>query len=141
MPVRLLRQLISMLLVAAYLSATILVTAPVAYAAPSEMSGMMMKQDGTGDQTPMPCKGVKAGCVTELGCVFMVSLPAPDLTLTAAIDWLPVTYTVSSEFLEGRSGSVFFGQTCLGFRLHGLGQQGQGKAQVRLGAVCEWPAL
>ena len=44
---RLLRQLISMLLVAAYLSATIFVTAPVAYAAPSEMSGMMMKQDGT----------------------------------------------------------------------------------------------
>ena len=103
MPVRLLRQLISMLLAAAYLSATILVAAPVAYAAPSEMSGMMMKQDGTGDQTPMPCKGMKTGCVTELGCVFMVSLPAPDLTLTAAIDWLPVTYTVSSEFLEGRS--------------------------------------
>lgn len=100
---RLLRQLISMLLVAAYLSATILVTAPAAYAAPSEMSGMKMKQDGTKGEMPMPCKGVKTGCVTELGCVFMVSLPAPDLTLTAAIDWLPVTYTVPSEFLEGRS--------------------------------------
>jgi hypothetical protein len=103
MPVRLLRQLISMLLVAAYVSATIFVTAPVAYAAPSEMSGMMMKQDGTGGEMPMPCKGVKTGCVTELGCVFMVSLPAPDLTVTATIDWLPVTYTVASEFLEGRS--------------------------------------
>ena len=99
---RLLRQLISMLLVAAYLSATILLTAPVACAAPSEMSGMMMKQD-MGDQTPMPCKGMKTGCVTELGCIFMVSLPAPDLTLAAAIDWLPVTYTVSSEFLDGRT--------------------------------------
>jgi hypothetical protein len=42
MPVRLLRQIISMLLVAAYLSATIFVTAPAAYAAPSEMSGGMM---------------------------------------------------------------------------------------------------
>jgi hypothetical protein len=103
MPVRLLRQLMSMLLVAAYLSATIFVTAPVGYAAPSDMSGMMMKQDGAGDQTPMPCKGMKTGCVTELGCVFMVSLAAPDLTLTAAIDWLPVTYTVSSEFLDGRT--------------------------------------
>src|ERR1700688_4415765 len=39
MPVRLLRQILSMLLVAAYLSATIFATAPVAYAAPSEMSG------------------------------------------------------------------------------------------------------
>ena len=89
---RLFRQLISMLLVAAYLSATILVTAPVAYAAPSEISGMMMKQDGTKGEMPMPCKGMKTGCVTELGCVFMVSLPAPDLTVT-----------VSSEFLDGRT--------------------------------------
>ena len=97
---RLLRQLISMLLVAAYLSATIFVTRRPS---PSEMSGMLMKQDGTKGEMPMPCKGVKTGCVTELGCVFMVSLPAPDLTVNAAIDWLPVAYTVSSEFLEGRS--------------------------------------
>jgi hypothetical protein len=100
MPVRVLRQIISVLLVAAYLSATIFVTAPAASAAPSEMSGMTM-QHGTNDQ--MPCKGLKTGCVTELGCVFMVSLPAPDLTITAAIDWSPVTYTVSAEFLDGRS--------------------------------------
>jgi hypothetical protein len=105
MPVRLLRQILSMLLVAAYLSATVFVTAPVAYAAPSDMSGsMMMQQNGASDQMPMPCsKGMKTGCVTELGCVFMVSLQAPDLTLTAAIDWLPVTYSVSAEFLVGRS--------------------------------------
>jgi hypothetical protein len=104
MPVRLLRQILSMLLVAAYLSATVFTTMPVAYAAPSEMSGgMMMQQNGASDQMPMPCsKGVKTGCVTELGCVFMVSLQAPDLTLTAAIDWLPVTYSASAEFLAGR---------------------------------------
>jgi hypothetical protein len=104
MPVRLFRQIISMLLVAAYLSATIFVTAPVAYAAPSELSGgMMTNQDGTNDQTPMPCKDMKSGCVTEIGCIFMVSLPAPNLTVTAAIHWSPVTYTVSAEFLDGRS--------------------------------------
>jgi hypothetical protein len=102
MPVRLLRQIISMLLVAAYLSATIFASAPAASAAPCEMSGgMKMKQDSATHQ--MPCKGLKTGCVTELGCVFMVSLPTPDLTVTAAIDWLPVTYTVSAEFLDGRS--------------------------------------
>jgi hypothetical protein len=103
MPVRVLRQIISMLLVAAYLSATIFITAPAAYAAPSEISGGMMMQHGSSDQMPMPCKGVKTGCVTELGCVFMVSLSPPDLTVTVAIDWSPVTYTVSSEFLDGRS--------------------------------------
>jgi hypothetical protein len=104
MPVCLFRQILSMLLVAAYLSATILVTAPAAYAAPTDMpGGMMMKQGGANDQKPMPCKGMKIGCVTELGCMFMMSLQAPDLTLTAMIDWLPVTYTVSSEFLDGRT--------------------------------------
>lgn len=101
---RLFRQILSMLLVAAYLSATIFATAPVAYAAPGEMSGMTMQQNGTHHEMPMPCsKGMKGGCVTELGCLFMVSLKVPDLTLTAAIDWLPVTYSVSAEFLEGRS--------------------------------------
>jgi hypothetical protein len=104
MPVRLLRQIISMLLVAAYLSATVFATAPVAYAAPSEMSGMTMQQDGTHDEMPMPCnKGMKTGCITELGCMFMVSLQAPDLTLAVAIDWLPVTYSVTAEYLDGRS--------------------------------------
>jgi hypothetical protein len=103
MPVRLLRQIISMLLVAAYLSATVFATATApAYAAPCEMSGgMKMKQDSANDQ--MPYKGLKIGCVTELGCVFMVSLPTPDLTVTAALDWSPVIYTVSAEFLDGRS--------------------------------------
>ncbi len=98
---RLLRQIISMLLVSAYLSATVFATAPAAFAAPCEMSSGMTMQHGADDQ--MPCKGLKTGCVTELGCVFMVSLPTPDLTITAAIDWSPVTYTVSAEFLDGRS--------------------------------------
>jgi hypothetical protein len=102
MPLRLLRQIISMLLVTAYLSATIF--APVAYAAPSEMSAsMMMKQSGNSEQLPMPCKGMKTGCVTEIGCIFMVSLPAPDLSVTAAVVWSPVAYTVSLEFLVGGS--------------------------------------
>jgi hypothetical protein len=92
-----------MLLVAAYLSATIFTTSPAAYAAPREMFGGMMMQDSTNDQMPMPCKGLKTGCVTEIGCVFMVSLSTPDLTITAVIDWSPVIYTVSSEFLDGRS--------------------------------------
>ena len=100
---RVLRQIISMLLVAAYLSATIFTTSP-AYAAQGEMSRGTMMQRGTNDQMPMPCsKGMKTGCITELGCMFIVSLPTPDLTVTAAIDWLPVIYTVSAEFLDGRS--------------------------------------
>ena len=72
---RLLRQIISILLVATYLSATIFASAPAASAAPCEMSGGMKMQDSASDQ--MPCKGLKTGCVTELGCVrFPTSLMA-----------------------------------------------------------------
>lgn len=105
MPVRLFCQILSILLVAAYLSATAFATAPAAYAAPAQMfTGMTLHQTGTHDEMPMPCsKGMKPGCVTELGCTFMVSLQAPDLTVTATIDWLPVTYSVAAEYLAGRS--------------------------------------
>jgi hypothetical protein len=99
MPVRLLRKILSVLLVVAYVSATIITVAPVANAASHEMSGSMtMTQDGAKD--PMPCsKSMKPGCVTELGCVFMVSLPAPDPAITTVIGWSIVTYTISAEFL------------------------------------------
>jgi hypothetical protein len=103
MPLRLLRQIISILLVAVYLSATTLVIAPV-YAAPSEMSGgTMIKQSGDSNEMPMPCKGMKTGCVTEIGCIFMVSLPAPGLSAGMPLAWSPVTYSVSPEFLNGRA--------------------------------------
>ena len=53
---------------------------------------------------PMPCsKGMKSGCVTELGCIFMVSLPAANPGIATVIGWSPVTYTVSAEFLPGHS--------------------------------------
>ena len=110
MVVRLLRQIISMLIVAGYLGATIFATAPVACAAPGEMTGgmmmpgdMVMKQAGTNDQTPMPCKGMKTGCVSELGCVFMVTLPTPDLSFATTIRWSTIDYPAAAEILSGRS--------------------------------------
>ncbi len=104
MPVRLLRQIFSVLLVAAYLSATLIAVTPVANAAPGVMSGgMMMTQGGKDGELPMPCKSMKPGCVTELGCIFMVSLPAPNLSVGTLLAWSSVAYNVSSEFLRGRS--------------------------------------
>ena len=105
MPVRLFRQIFSVLLVTAYLSATFVAVAPVANAAPEAMTGgmMMMVQDGKGGEMPMPCKSMKTGCVTELGCIFMVSLPAPDLSAGTPLAWSPVSYSVSPEFLNGRA--------------------------------------
>jgi hypothetical protein len=100
MPVRLLRQIFSVLLVVAYISATIVTVAPAAHATSHEMTGGMAMNSGTnGDEMPMPCsKGMKAGCVTELGCIFMVSLPAANLNLPTLISWSRVTYPTTAQF-------------------------------------------
>ena len=105
MPVRLLRQIFSMLLVVVYVSATIITVAPVANAALQEMSGAMTMKTGDASGTmPMPCsKNMKPGCVTELGCMFMVSLPAANPGIATVIGWSMVTYTVSAEFLPENS--------------------------------------
>jgi hypothetical protein len=105
MPVKLLRQILTLLIVTAYVGATVFQVAPT-YAAnaamsSSSMNGMMHEQDGPGDK--MPCKGMLPGCVTDLGCVFLVSVPAPDLTLVTMTAWSSVIYTGSSESLRGRS--------------------------------------
>jgi len=113
MPVRLLRRFLSVLLVVAYFSATILTVVPAALAAPARtadgtMAGMMMKADGMGDKMPTPCK-MTPGCVTENGCIFMVSLLAPDLPVATPIVWSTIRYSMAAEFLDGRSTKPLLG--------------------------------
>jgi len=75
---------------------------PIAHAAAVEMgSGMMHQQDGTSHE--MPCNGKMPTCMTELGCVFMVSLPAPHLAASTSIAWSAVIYSVSLDPLHGRT--------------------------------------
>ncbi len=102
MPVRL-RRFFALLIMSAYLSAAILVAMPIANAAVVEMGGgMMHRQDGTSHE--MPCKSKRPACIIELGCVFMVSLPAPDLAASTSIAWSPVTYYSGSlDPLHGRT--------------------------------------
>ena len=101
---RLLRQIISVLLVAAYVSATVLTAAPGANAAPHEMSDGMMMTGEAGDAMPMPCsKGMKSSCMTDFGCIFMVSLPASHFGVATRIAWSAITYTISDDFLRGHS--------------------------------------
>ena len=102
---RLLRQIFSVLLVAAYVSATVLTAVPVANASPHGMSdGMMMTTGQAGDAMPMPCsKGMKSSCVSDFGCIFMVSLPAAHFGVATRIAWSAITYTISDDFLRGHS--------------------------------------
>jgi hypothetical protein len=105
MPVKLLRRFLALLIVTAYVGATVLQAAPT-YAANADMShaamgGMVHEQDSPGDK--MPCKGMVPGCVTDLGCIFLVSLPAPDVTLFTVTAWSSVIYDNVSEGLRGRT--------------------------------------
>jgi hypothetical protein len=105
MPVKLLRQILSVLIVTAYVGATMLQAAPT-YAANagmsgSSMNGMMHEHDSPGDK--MPCKGMLPNCVTDIGCIFLVTVPTPDLNLFTTTNWSSVIYDNASDALRGRT--------------------------------------
>jgi hypothetical protein len=100
MSVNLLRRLLVLLIVAAYIGATSI--APMAYAGTPDMNGSMM-HDQDGQSQKMPCKGMKHGCFSELGCIFLLSLPTPDMRLSTTLDRSSVIYNNASEALRGRS--------------------------------------
>jgi hypothetical protein len=98
----LLRRLLAMLVMAAYVGSAILQIAPMANAATGDMGAMTEQHGDQGDT--MPCKGkLTSGCVTELGCIFLLTLPAPDLSFTTTAAWSSVVYQVDPEYLRGRS--------------------------------------
>ena len=105
MPVKQLRQVLTLLIVTAYIGATLLQVTP-SYAATGDMNhaamgGMMHDQDNPRDK--MPCKGMLPRCVTDLGCIFLVSVPTPDLTLVTVTTWSSVSYENASPGLRGRT--------------------------------------
>ena len=106
MPLRLLRQIFSVLLVVAYVSATVIAIAPAAKAAPGAMaSGMTMQADQMGGMDDMPCKSknMKSNCVTDAGCIFMLSLPAPHFDVGTPLAWAFVTFSMAAESVPGHS--------------------------------------
>ena len=102
---KLLRRILVLLIVTAYVGATVFQVAPVFAASPATgsaaMSGMMHEEPGQGDK--MPCKGMLPGCVTDLGCIFLVSLPAQNVPLFTVTAWSSVIYDKASDALPGRT--------------------------------------
>ena len=109
MPVRLLRQIFSVLLVLAYVSATIVAVAPAAQRRAGHGQWCGERHDDAQDNgmdgtMPMPCKSMKpGGCVTDAGCIFMVSLPAPHLDLGTPLVWAFVKFPMVTESVPGHS--------------------------------------
>jgi len=103
MPVKLLRQILTLLIVTAYIGATMLPAAPT-HAANAGMNhaGMMHDHQNPGDNK-MPCKGMLPGCVTDVGCIFFVTLPPPGLTVLSVTAWSSVSYDNASQGIHGRT--------------------------------------
>lgn len=104
---RLLRQIFSVLLVVAYVSATIVAVAPAARAAPHDATADMIMSaghmDGAMDDMPCKSKAMKSNCVTDAGCIFMLSLPTPHLDLGTPLAWAFVKFPIVAESVPGHS--------------------------------------
>ena len=97
------RRVIAVLILTAYASAALVQHVPFAHA----MAGVVstaMTQHQDGPSHPMPCKSTPQPCIADLGCVFLISLPAISdprvLTLSA---WASIEYPAVQSRLHGRS--------------------------------------
>ena len=98
-----LRRIIALLILTAYVSAAMVQHVPFAHAMGGDMAaGMAQHQDDPSNR--MPCKSTPQPCVADLGCIFLISLPAIAMpTLLTLTAWASVTYPGVLEELLGRS--------------------------------------
>ena len=98
-----LRRVVALLIVTAYVSAAMVQHVPFASATAADMgTGMAHHQEPPKDR--MPCKSTPQPCVADLGCMFLVSLPAAsDPALLTLAAWASVQYPGSPDPLHGRS--------------------------------------
>jgi hypothetical protein len=101
MPVSLPRRALMILFAGAFLAATILQSSLAASAAAASDAAMVGHDRGDGDA--MPCKTIPVNCLSGLGCIFMISLPAPQLTISADLAWSSVVYGARPVAPGGRS--------------------------------------
>jgi len=98
-----LRRLVALLILTAYMSAAMGQHVPFARAMSGDVgTGMAHHQEGPNDR--MPCKSTPQPCVADLGCMFLVSLPAvSDPTLLTLAAWASVQYPGSPQAMHGLS--------------------------------------
>jgi hypothetical protein len=97
------RRLFAILLTVAFFSASMMQIMPAA-ASPAGMDMAMSMQGGdTPDTSPMPCKGMAPGCMTDLGCIFMIGVTVPTAPVSVQLAWAAVSYRWQSvEIADGR---------------------------------------
>jgi len=101
MLVRVFRHLVITLSLLAFVASGL---APAIAMPVSTMSGVAMPAMSMAPEAPMPCCPEKAPpCVTDVGCVFLIGLPMPALTVSKALTSSALAYGVSHDRGEGLS--------------------------------------
>ncbi|WP_143021151.1 hypothetical protein [Belnapia rosea] len=115
MLLRLARLVIAAITVCAFLGAGLVQNVPSAQAATASMA--MMADHGTGEaampchgtQKPPPCQDKVPGCMTDLGCIFVVGIPVPPAPAVSGPAWFRVDYWRSTRLAEGISLKPYLG--------------------------------
>lgn len=55
------------------------------------------------DGESSPCKGTVSGCMTDLGCIFLIGLPAPHQPIATRRAWASVSYWSTADRATGRA--------------------------------------
>jgi hypothetical protein len=53
------------------------------------------------DGESSPCKGTVSGCMTDLGCIFLIGLPAPHQPIATRRAWASVSYWATADRATG----------------------------------------
>ena len=111
---RLLRRLVFLVTLAAFLGAGVTQAMPSAtmMASPEMAMTMVMPmtmdvaQDGDAmpcHKDPAPCQEQLPGCMLDLGCVFLIGLPLPSALTATPLSWSTITYWARPDGVAGLS--------------------------------------
>jgi hypothetical protein len=64
--------------------------------------GMEQSMSHANDTKPMaPCKGIKADCVNQMGCISMTAIPAHVVIFQSTVQYRAIDYRISFSKLDG----------------------------------------
>ena len=114
MPLRLARLVIAVITIVAFFGAGLVQNMPSAQADAAGMAMMVGPTDGGampchGSQEPPPCQDKVPGCMTDLGCLFVVGIPVPPAPAVSGPAWMRVAYWQSVRLAEGVSLKPYLG--------------------------------
>ncbi len=113
MPLRLARLIIAAITICAFLGAGLMQNMPSAQAGTAD-GPMAMQADGAAampchDTQAPPCKDKVPGCMTDLGCIFVVGIPVPPAPAVSGPAWFRLAYWQATRLAEGVVLEPFLG--------------------------------